>query len=315
MENLLRERFGEYTDEIIECMEKYNIIISGSFALQAYLNEEWEYSDVDFYIEKNNIYHYSDVDENIEEFVSIFQRKYNNNQYHEKQGYDFVSNHYSFYKRERINNRTFLNKKVDILVVENYINVLKKFDFSFNQIYWNPNTGFVFINPSDDILIKNKIGYLANFKDYNIGKILKRYKKYKDRGFNIYNLDKELFKKNYKNYLYNNYLSIENKLIKNKKEFYNLVKNYVFIYYIDKNGICYRKPNYNLLNNANIFYSIKKNKLYISIFNTYNNKKKLERNIIYKNSVFNIECEYDFCDYVIKLNKEFFNSKLLYFSS
>ena len=319
MENLLRKRFGEYTDEIIEYMKNNDIIISGSFALQAYLNEEWEYSDVDFYIENNNYYHnsnvfLSEIDEKIERFVDIFKRIYNNfDKYHQKLGYDLVSNYYSFYKKERRNNRIFLTQEVDILIVKNYINTLKVFDFSFNKIYWNPNTGFVLINPANKNLIKNKIGYLENVKEGRLTKTLKRYNKYKERGFNIYNLNKELLKKNYKNYLYNNYLSIENKLIKNKKEFYNLVKNYVFIYYIDKNGIFYRKPNYNLLNNANVFYSIQNNKLYISIFNIYNNQKRLKRNIIYKNSIFNIECKYNWCDYIIKLNKEFFNSKLLHY--
>lgn len=47
----LKKKFGNDYNEFIKAMSKDKAVLSGSFILQAILNEQWDYSDIDIYIE------------------------------------------------------------------------------------------------------------------------------------------------------------------------------------------------------------------------------------------------------------------------
>jgi len=304
MENRLKERFGYHTDDIIEFMKNNDIVISGSFALQVYLNERWDNSDIDFYYNmkehKKDEWIKEDVlNNNIIKLINIFKKIFNDSYNYL---YDFTSNQcIKFYNND---DSTTLDKKhgIDLIISDNYKKVINEFDLSFNKIYWNPNSGFVLINPEEKKLIKKKMGYIANYKKNKLLNSLERYNKYKNRGFEIYCLNKNFSKDNFKNYCYNYYYPIENKLVKkSKKEFIYLLNNYCIGKELKKS----------LLNNDKIYYSIYNNELFICIFKIGssfidskdpNGHKFLYSNLTFTNSVFDLRC--DFCAYNYRFTKK-----------
>jgi len=54
IKNMLKFKLGSFYDEFVDTMIKTKAIISGSFILQCVLNEFWDSSDIDIYVENNS---------------------------------------------------------------------------------------------------------------------------------------------------------------------------------------------------------------------------------------------------------------------
>lgn len=191
-----------------------NYVISGSFILQCMLEEYWK-SDLD-------IFHVTNT--TISSLDNILYDHFDGNSgtcYHDGYGNMDILGSTSFLCINDIR-----VKKVQIIYTKNK-NFTELFDFDFckNTFYYDNNLPVLELNHIDDIYNKKSM-----FKSGNdLQKSLKRYVKYKERGFDFGTLtfnnditdDNIYFVKPYRNQLYeiideDDYLDLADRLVKRK---------------------------------------------------------------------------------------------------
>lgn len=179
-------------------MKKYNIVISGSFALSILLGENWKESDIDFYWK-------NDKNDDIRD--TIFHQLFDTNERLSDDDYDYLSLFKS--SKYRINNsfsvnylsyRPYMNHRLKSEDIKDYIYYLFDFDFCKNIIDLNSKELILIynidglINKSCDFGISKYVSRNYNKHLINMDKdmydrtmylIEKRKKKYKERGFTI----------------------------------------------------------------------------------------------------------------------------------
>ena len=179
-ENISLEIFNVLNEALIS----ENAYIAGGSVLSCYTNPQFHTDDLDIYVNQRN-------------FNNLIIKL--NNYYHFLLGDDInLAPPYdgSFFKKNNIlfrirgvSEKRINIKYIDIMVIPDEINitdVLSNFDLTICEIWYNGRT----INGTSLADIKNKVGYLR--KEYNDSLfkhlntfIIKRIKKYRERGFKI----------------------------------------------------------------------------------------------------------------------------------
>lgn len=143
----LKDTLDELYDDFIEEMRFENMVISGTFILQAYYDEIWKDSDIDIFIM---------VPE------EMYEKNYNYEQ-HKKMCCD--KNHYYFTENDLDNGMMFHNIKYDdhIYVADNY---KQQHDERMKTKNLNPKNTHTYITRTESILFKNYVSYTYIYPDY-----------------------------------------------------------------------------------------------------------------------------------------------------
>ncbi len=217
----LKQLRGLDVDVFCQQLIENECIISGSFPLQCLLGEEWEGSDIDIYSkeynEEYNIDHISSVYEPTQPIEFYLWNLYVDN--HECDNLCGLGNgnlhnkhpeceHYAYDPLDiaYVVNYHIYNKNIQAIIVDKDVeeHVMKDYDLTFCQIIFNGKE-IKFDQSWIDIALK--IGILRELYQANILKrighskkasILRRIKKYNDRGFKIYSENKKYLFSNVK---------------------------------------------------------------------------------------------------------------------
>jgi hypothetical protein len=183
----LNIKFEDIT--FLEYIQKYNCIISGSYALKYFLNLEYEPNDIDVYIEFNK-----DMYDTIVKDMHIYK-------YIKQQKSPYMSDSISISSIIQIINVSIDGKNIQFIFVNGDIMTFIKdsFDFDFCTCSYNPMNN-EFINDNKDNYFEGVIqkSYLDcinlenPFSYYKTVQTIKRTIKYINRGFYIKNLDELL---------------------------------------------------------------------------------------------------------------------------
>lgn len=229
--NIIKKKLSDNNidfDILIKIMQKYNLILSGSFILQVILNETYEFSDMDFYLEN--------VTENLLDDFKKIGASFVDTSKQEKYGRTYI-NYLSDDAIERYNlliiKKVYngYNKNCKIQLIEPATNILEHlelFDLDICKNYWDGKKFYV----KNLENIQNKIAYYkSDFSDLNMSnyyKMFRRIIKYQKRGFKI--VFPELFSENFISFFENNFDDDDNyddeyRLLKNSYNYYKLNPN------------------------------------------------------------------------------------------
>lgn len=177
----LTEYFGDLTTHFINLLQENNGIISGSFLVQCILNEYWDDTNINIYIPDKK---------GSEEFTAIENFIYNDLKWKWKNGTgydrDIVSDKISFvrdYKNKKNQKLHIIHLDTDNNIDSLYNFVHDTFDFDIVKNIYSKD--YLRICNLHDILTKQ-----TKFKyAYRLGSTIKRYNKYKQRGFHFINMN------------------------------------------------------------------------------------------------------------------------------
>lgn len=185
--------FGQYTDHFLELLYENNGIISGSFILQCILGVYWAKSDIDIYIPDGK---------KSEEFTSVENFVYNDLKWEWINGYgygdDVDTNDIKItftreYTNEHDQKLQFIHLNLGKEIDQLYNFVHKTFDFDITKNIYAKD--YLSICNLHEIFTRETMFKCA----FRMGSTIRRYYKYKERGFTFTNLDKLSYQRLAKN--------------------------------------------------------------------------------------------------------------------